>query len=133
MFLTRRSFLASSSVVAFGLGLPDVFRRAVLAAPKSDEPGGKQTVLVVVQLTGGNDGLNTVIPYRDPAYQAARPTLKQSAGKVKKVTDELGLHPSLGGLASLLEGSKVGIVQGVGYPSPNRSHFESMDIWHKAT
>lgn len=132
MPVTRRSFLASSSV-AVGLGLPAVFRRAALAAPGADQPGGKQTVLVVVQLTGGNDGLNTVIPFRDPVYQASRPSLRQAADKVKRLNDEVALHPSLGGLASLWEGSKVGVVQGVGYPNPNRSHFESMDVWHKAT
>ncbi|MCC7425243.1 MAG: DUF1501 domain-containing protein [Planctomycetaceae bacterium] len=132
MPLNRRSFLASSSI-AVGLGLPEVFRRAALAAPASDQPGGKQTVLVVVQLTGGNDGLNTVIPFRDPAYHAARPSLKQPADKVKRLNDDVALHPSLGGLASLWEGSRLGMVQGVGYPNPNRSHFESMDVWHKAT
>lgn len=132
MQVSRRCFLASSSVLA-GAALPGVFLRTALAAPPSDQPGGRQTVLVVVQLTGGNDGLNTVIPFRDPLYLAARPTLKQPAEKVKKVAEDLALHPSLGGLAGLLEDSKLGIVQGVGYPRPNRSHFESMDIWHKAT
>jgi uncharacterized protein (DUF1501 family) len=90
-------------------------------------------VLVVVQLSGGNDGLNTVIPYTDPAYAAARPTLKQAPAEIKKINDSLAFHPALAGFAKLLEKSQLAVVQGVGYPNPNRSHFESMDIWHKAT
>ena len=132
MTISRRAFLGASAV-AVGSGLPLVFQRAAWAAPKSDEPGGDQTVLVVVQLTGGNDGLNTVIPFRDPLYRAARPTLRQSASDVKKINDELGFHPAMQGFADLLEAGQLAIVQGVGYPNPNRSHFESMDIWHKAT
>lgn len=132
MTISRRAFLGASAV-AVGAGLPAVFQRAAWAAPKSNEPGGEQTVLVVVQLTGGNDGLNTVIPFRHPAYQAARPTLKQPADQVKKIDDDLALHPAMQGFSDLLEAGKLAIVQGVGYPNPNRSHFESMDIWHKAT
>jgi uncharacterized protein (DUF1501 family) len=120
-------------MLALGAGAPEFFRRVAYAAPKSDQPGGKQTVLVVVQLSGGNDGLNTVIPYADPAYAAARPTLKQPTAEIKRINDALGFHPALGGFAKLLESSQLAIVQGVGYPNPNRSHFESMDIWHKAT
>jgi uncharacterized protein (DUF1501 family) len=132
MTFTRRSFLATSSTVALGLALPEVFRRTALAAPKSDQPGGKQTVLVVVQLSGGNDGLNTVIPFRDPLYLAARPKLRQPADTVKKITAELAFHPTMAGCAELFEKSQLAVVQGVGYPGPNRSHFESMDVWHKA-
>ena len=133
MDVTRRSFLTQSSAVAWGVGLPAVFQRAAWAAPKSDRPGGEQTVLVVVQLSGGNDGLNTVIPFRDPVYQKSRPKLRQPASKVKKINADLALHPAMQGFADLLEKSHLAIVQGVGYPNPNRSHFSSMDIWHKAT
>ena len=132
MTISRRAFLGASTV-AFGAALPGVFQRAAWAAPKSDQPGGEETILVVVQLTGGNDGLNTVIPFRDPAYITARPTLNQSASQVKKINEDLGFHPAMQGFADLLEASQIAIVQGVGYPNPNRSHFESMDIWHKAT
>ncbi len=83
MSISRRAFLGASSV-AVGAGLPGVFQRAAWAAPKSDQPGGEQTVLVVVELTGGNDGLNTVIPFRDPDYREARPTIRQSAGRSQK-------------------------------------------------
>ena len=133
MSLTRRRFLQNSSAVAFGVGLPEFFRRAALAAPDAAVGGSRETILVVVELTGGNDGLNTVIPFRDPAYAAARPTLKQPAATIRKIDEELGFHPSMQAFSKLLEDSKLAIVQGVGYPNPNRSHFESMDIWHKAT
>jgi uncharacterized protein (DUF1501 family) len=133
MHVSRREFLSASSVLAWSAAAPALLQRMAHAAPASDKPGGHQNVLVVVQLTGGNDGLNTVVPYTDPAYAAARPTLKQSVSQLKKINDALGLHPSLGGCATLLEQGRLAIVQGVGYPNPNRSHFVSMDIWHKAT
>ncbi|HVW01487.1 MAG TPA: hypothetical protein VHB77_14140, partial [Planctomycetaceae bacterium] len=103
MHVSRREFLSASSVLAWSAAAPALFQRIAQAAPASDQPGGHQNVLVVVQLTGGNDGLNTVVPFADPAYIAARPTLKQSAAQVKKINDSLGLHPSLGGFAQLLE------------------------------
>ncbi|HVV99980.1 MAG TPA: DUF1501 domain-containing protein, partial [Planctomycetaceae bacterium] len=130
---SRREFLSASSVLAWSAAAPALFQRIAQAAPASNQPGGHQNVLVVVQLTGGNDGLNTVVPFTDPAYIAARPTLKQSAAQVKKINDSLGLHPSLGGFAQLLEQGQLAILQGIGSPNPNRSHFVSMDIWHKAT
>ena len=91
---------------------------------------GKDTILVVVQLTGGNDGLNTVVPYNHDEYRKARPKLAIPASDVLKINDTVGLHPSARGLSDLLEAGKLAIVQGVGYPNPNRSHFESMDVWH---
>jgi uncharacterized protein (DUF1501 family) len=129
MHLSRREFMG----VAIGAAAPGIFRSTALAAPGSDQPGGKQTILVVVQLSGGNDGLNTVIPFRDPAYLAARPVLKPDAGMVKKINEDLAFHPSGTGFAKMLEHGQLAVLQGVGYPQPNRSHFESMDIWHKAT
>lgn len=133
MTLSRRRFLAASSVVAWGATAPGLWRQVALAAPAADRPGAADTVLVVIELTGGNDGLNTAIPIRDPAYAAARPTLKQTIGKVKKVNDDLALHPVMSRLAGLFEKSQLAIIQGVGYPNPNRSHFVSMDFWHTAT
>jgi uncharacterized protein (DUF1501 family) len=97
-------------------------------------------VLVVVQLAGGNDGLNTVVPFGDDAYYRARPALAvasparggANAALVADSSAGLGLHPNLTGLKSLLDDGRLSIVQGVGYPNPNRSHFASMDIWHTA-
>jgi uncharacterized protein (DUF1501 family) len=80
-------------------------------------------------MTGGNDGLNTVIPYADDLYHKARPTLRFTKDKVLKVDDHIGLHPALKGFEPLLKDNHLAIVQGIGYPNPDRSHFESMDVW----
>ena len=130
MDLSRRRFLAKltagSAVISFGGRVPAFLAQAAAA----ELAGGKDTILVVVQLTGGNDGLNTVVPYNDDDYRKARRKLAIPAGDVLKINDTLGLHPSARGLSELLEAGKLAIVQGVGYPDPNRSHFESMDVWH---
>jgi uncharacterized protein (DUF1501 family) len=123
---TRRQFLQQApALLALGAVAPRVLLRAA-----ETTPGRDGRILVVLQLSGGNDGLNTVIPYRHEVYRASRPTLAIPATDVLRLDDELGLHPSLRGLADLLEQGWLAIVQGVGYPQPNRSHFESMDIWH---
>jgi len=133
MFTTRRSFLKSSSLVALGLTVPKFVSRTAWAAPTADKAGAKDTILVVVQLTGGNDGLNTVVPYKDPEYAKLRTTLRLPTDQIKKLNDEIGLHPSMDGLANLLEDHALSVVQGVGYPNPNQSHFRSMDIWQAAS
>src|SRR5262245_39362163 len=129
MTLIRRDFLKTGSMVAWGLSVPAFLSRTAAAALTADQPGAKDTILVVVQLTGGNDGLNTVIPFKDPDYAKLRPTLKIAVPQVRKVNDDIGLHPSLSGLAGLLDEQALGVVQGVGYPNPSQSHFRSMDIW----
>jgi uncharacterized protein (DUF1501 family) len=130
---TRRRFLqstlGSSALVALGYDVPGFLARTALAAASD---GGGERVLVVVQLSGGNDGLNTVVPFNDPAYAAARPQLAIPASQVVTVNDRIGLHPALAGFGKLLEARRLAIVQGVGYPNPDRSHFRSMDIWHSA-
>src|SRR5436309_4380181 len=132
MSQTRRDFLKSTGLVALGLNAPlFVSRTAALAAP-GHKAGAKDTVLVVIELNGGNDGLNTVIPFKDPLYAKYRPTLRQPASQVKKLTDEIGLHPQLTGLADLYQEGCLCVVQGVGYPNPSQSHFRSMDIWQAA-
>jgi uncharacterized protein (DUF1501 family) len=91
-------------------------------------PAGNK-VLVILQLSGGNDGLNTVIPYRNDLYYKARPRLGIERSKVLSLTDETGLHPALTGLKELYDDGSLGILNSVGYPNPDRSHFRSMDIW----
>ncbi len=130
---TRREFLMTGSLVSLGLTVPTFLSRAAAAAPPSDRAGAKDTVLVVVQLTGGNDGLNTVIPFKDEDYAKLRPTLKQPAAQVKKLNDDVALHPAMGDLAGLYQDGALCVVQGVGYPNPDQSHFRSMDIWHAAS
>ncbi len=130
--MKRREFLqaslGSAAVVSLSGGLPSVLQAAGrrLGGTRGDR------VLVVLQLTGGNDGLNTIVPYADDVYARNRFALRLSANEVLKIDNYLGFHPRLGGVARLYEQGRVGIVQGVGYPNPNRSHFESMDIWHTA-
>ncbi len=130
MTTTRRSFIqtcaGSTAALSLGVVAPKFFQNLACAA----EGAKGENILVVLQLTGGNDGLNTVVPFKNEAYKKARPKLGIAAEKVLKINDELGLHPSLKGLAKVLESGKLSIIQGVGYPEPNRSHFESMDIWH---
>jgi uncharacterized protein (DUF1501 family) len=121
-----RSTLGASAVLSFGAVTP----RFLLAAAAGQETQADDTVLVVVQLSGGNDGLNTVVPYSDDVYRRSRPKLALPADQVLRISDSVGLHPSLTGLRDLFDRGELGIIQGVGYPEPNRSHFESMDIWH---
>jgi len=126
---TRRQFLggsfAASAGLAIGSPVPGPWMRALASGVSNSE-----RILVVIQLSGGNDGLNTVIPYSSDEYRKARPKLAIAKNDVLKIDSDLGLHPSLGGASKLLEQGRMSIVQGVGYKSPNRSHFESMDIWH---
>jgi len=95
--------------------------------------GKDSTILVVLQLAGGNDGINTLIPYGDDAYYSARPRIAIPTSQVLKVTDYTGLHPQLKGLRDLYGEGHLGMVQGVGYPNPNRSHFRSTEIWQTAS
>ncbi len=130
MRTTRRQFLStalgSAAVVSLGTSTPEFLLHAALSGADSSS----ESILVVVQLSGGNDGLNTIVPYADQEYYKRRPTLSVAKQEVLKINSELGWHPSMRGCADLMEAGKLAVVQGVGYADPNRSHFESMDIWH---
>jgi uncharacterized protein (DUF1501 family) len=128
-----RATFTGAGIVAWGQTAPLFLSRTALAAGAASKPGTKETVLVVVQLTGGNDGLNTVVPYADDGYGKLRKELRIQKNDLKKIDDHTGLHPALGGLAGLLDDHALSIVQGVGYPNPNESHFRSMDIWQAAS
>lgn len=121
-------------MIAVGLTAPRWLSTIARADVVEMARGGamKDTILVVVQLSGGNDGLNTVVPYADKKYRELRPVVAHEEGKVLKLNETMGLHPSLGGLKTLYDEKKVAIVQNVGYPKPNRSHFRSMEIWQTA-
>lgn len=129
--LNRRRFVTSvaGSVAALSLGgpLPGVFARAA----RHGREGGEK-VLVVIQLTGGNDGINTLVPFGDDLYYANRFSLAVPKNDVVRLDDWCGLHPALKPMTAMLEADRYSVVQGVGYPQPNRSHFESMDLWHTA-
>jgi uncharacterized protein (DUF1501 family) len=111
------------------------FALDALAADTATQPvtGKDGTILVVLQMAGGNDGLNTVIPYADDAYHVARPRLRLAADQVLKIDNHIALNPKLAGLKSLYDEGHLAIVQGVGYPNPNRSHFRSTEIWQTAS
>ena len=95
--------------------------------------GKDGTILVVLQMAGGNDGLNMVVPYADDAYHVARPQLRLAADQVLKIDNHIALNPKLTGVKSLYDEGHLAIVQGVGYPNPNRSHFRSTEIWQTAS
>jgi uncharacterized protein (DUF1501 family) len=125
---SRRDFLRHSTLIALAPTVPGFLAATARAA--APERGGR--LLVVIQLDGGNDGINTAVPYADEGYARHRQRLRLPGSQLAKVNDRIGLHPALRDLAKLLEDGRLSIVQGVGYPNPNRSHFESMAIWHTA-
>jgi uncharacterized protein (DUF1501 family) len=128
---TRREFLKLGGrgigLLAFSQFAPSFLVESTLAATPSPEKD--RSILVLVQLAGGNDGLNTVIPFDDPEYYRLRPTIGIKKEETLRLNDTLGLHPSLSALHALIKDGKAGIVQNVGYPNPNHSHFRSSEIW----
>ena len=132
---TRREFLTRSSkgigLLAFSQFAPQFLVQSTLAATPAPEKD--RSILVLVQLAGGNDGLNTLIPFEDANYYRLRPTLGIARDKVLRTSDTLGLHPSCAALHRLFQDGKLAIVQNVGYPNPNRSHFRSTEIWETAS
>ncbi len=134
--LTRRRFLTYSGVAAAGalaVGATQVSWLDLLRAAERYPLDPDDAVLVVVTLYGGNDGLNTVVPSTDPAYQKARPDLAYQPDEVLDLGDGLGLNPGMTGLHALWEKRELAIVRGVGYPQPDHSHFRSMAIWQTAS
>ena len=133
---TRREFLrlglGTATLLACGTSVPTFLAHSASALAAAPGAKNRDHILVVLELNGGNDGLNTVIPYRDEEYHKRRPRLHITEDRVHKIDDHVGLHPSLSELAKLLDREQLAIVQSVGYPNPNRSHFESMAIWQSA-
>ena len=125
---SRRTFLKDVSLVALAPTVPALLKRTARAA----EPDKDGRILVVVQLDGGNDGINTVVPLKDDGYASNRKKLRLPQDRLLKVNDDLALHPSLRAGRDLLDQRQLAIVQGVGYPNPNRSHDVSMAIWQTA-
>jgi uncharacterized protein (DUF1501 family) len=136
-YRSRREFLRTG---LFGLGLgmqlPWVFEHTALAIASDAFWDGREThperVMVIVELAGGNDGLNTVVPYRQDAYYKLRPTLAIKAQNTLKLNDEMGLHPAMTGFKALWDAGQLAVIPGCGYPNPNRSHFTAMAYWHTA-
>jgi len=130
--MSRRQFLVASGVIggaALGAGATAVtFSRLAAAGRTNPLPVGSG-IVVLVTLYGGNDGLNTVIPYQDKTYYAQRPGLAYDQSVVLPLADGMGLNPSMTGFKKLYDAGHLAVVRGVGYPSPDRSHFRSMAIW----
>ena len=138
---TRRKFLRTSMLgAAASWTLPVFLEKTFFAldalaadAMTQATSGRDNNILVVLQLAGGNDGLNSVVPFVDDAYHRVRPKLALPPDKILKLDSEIGLNPRLTGLKSLYDSGQLAIVQGVGYPNPNRSHFRSAEIWQTAS
>ncbi len=124
---TRRFFLTRSSLLSLG-AFPSLISRGVRAA-QPDGVSADNRILVVIQMSGGNDGINTVVPYTDEGYAKHRKQLRLPTKDLIKMNGDVGLHPSMRSAADLMESGRMAIVQGVGYPNPNRSHDVSMAIW----
>jgi len=123
--MDRRDFLRFSALVPFAVGVSGLARAASAWA--------ERRLLVLVELKGGNDGLNTVVPYADPRYAELRPRLAIPRDQVLRISEQAGLHPSLAALHPAWEAGQLAVVQGVGYPDPNLSHFRSIEIWDTAS
>src|SRR5215475_3498589 len=138
---TRRQFLRTSMLGAAASWTLPIFLEktffaldAMAADALTQTPTGKNdTILVVLQMAGGNDGLNMVVPYADDAYYQSRPTLGLTGEKILKLNSYLGLNGKLTALKALFDEGHLSVVQGVGYPNPNRSHFRSTEIWQTAS
>jgi len=126
--MKRRNFLKLSGLTTTAVLIPG-FLNAF--EQQTVDFSGKR--LVIVQLSGGNDGLNTLVPFRNDIYYSQRPRLGIKSEKLLKISDEVGFNPALTGFQKLIDQGRMGIYNAVGYPNPDRSHFRSMDIWHTAS
>jgi uncharacterized protein (DUF1501 family) len=138
---TRREFLRTTmlgsalswTVPAFLANTFSALQASAADSATQIATGRDSTILVILQMAGGNDGLNTVVPFANDHYHRARPKLGLSAKEVLQLNDNLGLHESLTGFKELYDGGSLAVIQGIGYPNPNRSHFRSTEIWQTAS
>src|SRR5690242_11798763 len=131
-FLTRRRFLQASLTTAPLVSLAPTAPLFLARAARAGEPAAPGRVLVVVELAGGNDGINTVVPFAREGHAKYRRTLRLPREQLVRIGAGLGLHPALRPLARIWQEGHLAIVQGVSYPNPSRSHFVSRDVWHTA-
>ena len=129
MTIKRKTFIQLGSLATASLFLPKFMK--AFERPAWVPPGNK--VLVVLQMSGGNDGLNTVIPIQNDLYYKARPQLGIKKVDALQLTEEAGINPALPAFKELYDEGSLGILNSVGYPNPDRSHFRSMDIWQTAS
>lgn len=126
--VNRRDILKNAVLLSLTPTIP-AFLRSAVAAPRNS----KERILVVLQLSGGNDGLNTIVPFKDDGYLSNRTALRLPADKLIAIDESTAFHPNMQAMSDLLQDNRLAIVQGVGYPNPNRSHDVSMDVWHTAS
>ena len=126
--MKRRTFLKICGTVMASWPFSELIFSKTVRGEQAD-----RKILIVLELMGGNDGLNTVIPFTDPEYYKLRPVIAVESDSVLKISDDLGLHPEMEGLFKVWEAGHLAMVQGVGYPDPDLSHFRSTDIWRGAT
>ena len=135
--MKRQTFVTSALSVAFlGGNASGVLAQVAGSSPLLPSFANgvdPDNVLVVIQMGGGNDGLNTVVPWSDDAYHRVRPAIRVTETQVLKLNDRIGFNPALKGLNELYKQGRVALLQGVGYPNPNRSHFEATQIWETAS
>lgn len=128
MNLNRRKFIQTTGLVSAAMMIPEFLKAQEKQLERNSEKN-----LVIIQLSGGNDGLNTVVPFENDVYYNARPQIAIQKNEVLKLNDQTGLHPSMQGFKELYESGNLCLINNVGYPDPDRSHFRSMDIWHTAS
>jgi uncharacterized protein (DUF1501 family) len=141
--MQRREFLTATGGIVSAMGFAGLsgspFAQIVNAAIASPTAGVSananpyKRLLVLVELKGANDGLNTLVPFADPAYAALRPTIGIKRDQVLQLSDQFGLHPSLEPLMPLWKEKQMAAIMGLGYPQPNLSHFRSIEIWDTAS
>ncbi len=129
--ISRRKFIQIGSLASASLMVPRFLKGFEYSPPLIT--GNNKKVLIVIQLSGGNDGLNTIIPYRNDIYYKSRQQIGIKREDALSLNDDTGLNPKMKGIKQLYDDGKVTIINGVGYPQPNRSHFRSMDIWQSAS
>ncbi|MCC6684721.1 MAG: twin-arginine translocation pathway signal, partial [Bacteroidia bacterium] len=125
--MNRKEFIRLSSLLSASAFVPEFIQASARQLGNT-----RKRPLVIVQLSGGNDGLNTIIPYRNDIYYQLRPNISIELADALKLTDEFGIHSKLHGFKELYDAGYLSIIHNVGYPNPNRSHFRSMDIWQSA-
>ncbi len=133
--MDRRDFVRRFTMLSAALSAPSFLVNSLKAAQvqkKALQAAPDERILMVVELAGGNDGLNTVVPYSNDLYYGKRPSLAIPESQVLKLNDTYGFHPRMTGLKELFDDGKMAVLHGIGYPNPNRSHFRSRDIWYTA-
>lgn len=128
--MNRRNFIKTTGLASGTLFVPQLFAKSPFAFAN---PANDSRILVVIQWSGGNDGLNTVVPFRNDIYYKNRPKIALKRDELLPLTDDLALHPKLDIIKKLWDNGEVAVLENVGYPEPDRSHFRSMDIWHSAS